>query len=223
MTQNRNIEFTMDTPLDDIIFWLPFFNAEPKDIKILMHIGMRLKKEKIIDYATHYCFNESGIMLKDKKQYSEALLCFDTALKTHPTNLDALVYKAEILYECKRYDEALQCCEIALTINRTTYDKYLDNQPIEFRPDSHSSARQILKMIHKHDDVVNNMRAKSLHDTARTLHRSGKLRESIKYYDDVLAMEPGNKIALLERMRILEELVVKLEDHNLECVAINAY
>ena len=218
------LPFTIDSPLEDIICQLPLFNAGLEDIETLIFVGKKLEEEMFEAHAAYYCFNQAGILLKHKELYSNALLCFNATLKIHRANIDALVYKAEILCKYERYDEALQCCEIALAINPHTYAEDLQCQGIELVTDPYPLARQLMKTIRKHfDDVAKIAYAKSLHGTARMLHRTGKLRESIKCYDDMLAIEPGNKIALLERMRTLEELVVKLDEHHLECVATNAY
>lgn len=49
---------------------------------------------------------ERGLVLRERRQYEEAIDAFDRTLEIDPSSRDAWNYKGDVLEKLKRYDEA---------------------------------------------------------------------------------------------------------------------
>lgn len=56
-----------------------------------------------------------------RKQFAEALCCYEHVLCISPRNIDAWYKKNGVLSAMKRYEESIWCCQKALLLNRTNY------------------------------------------------------------------------------------------------------
>ena len=66
------------------------------------------------DLATDW--DEKGERLANSGNYAQALDCFDKAVKMHPQNSAAWVFRAVVLIHLDRYEEAVASCNKALII-----------------------------------------------------------------------------------------------------------
>jgi len=75
------------------------------------------------DLATDWY--EKGERLANSGNYAQALACFDKAVKMHPQDSAAWVFRAVVLIHLERYEEAVASCNKALTIQPTDKQAWL--------------------------------------------------------------------------------------------------
>ncbi len=85
-------------------------------------MGLFDRRPDYDDYLESCKFVSKGNSYIDRKQYEEAINCFDIAISFYEKNDTAWLNKAFAFNNLGRYEEALKCCEKALSANPKNMD-----------------------------------------------------------------------------------------------------
>ena len=160
----------------------------------------------------------------EKKNYGEAIYCFDKAKEITNKNSSqpiayALINKGESLYRLKKHEDSLKCYEDALTESR----KACDTNPI----DSHAWTFQGIslyklgwfdKALKCFDKVIEDINPKfdlAWYHRGYVLNYSGKHEEAIKYYDEATKLNQTDADYLIGKGVSLYE--VGKDDEAVKC------
>jgi len=107
---------------EDLCYNLAFKFAQSKNPKVLTLCDSLLKHDTIEKKAEPWYFK--GIYYNAINEKSKALECFNKAIQSDYSFLDAYMDKGQVLYDQKKYAEAISVFQLALKVSAAYADAY---------------------------------------------------------------------------------------------------
>lgn len=192
------------------------------------------KKPQLIYEAED--FNQKGDNLRERKQFAEALVAYEAALKIQPLSYDSLFCKAYVLGKLGRDEESLAAYEAVLTL-KPRCDASLNNKGYHLyklgRYEEALVAYEAGLNINLKDEVLLNNKGDTLAQLKRyqealvayeaclkirpkdsallnnkgdTLNELGRYEEALVAYEAALQFQPSNFAYLNKKAQILQKL-----------------
>ena len=107
---------------EDLCYNLAFKFAQNKNPKVLTLCDSLLNHDTIEKKAEPWYFK--GIYYSNINEKAKAIECFDKAIQSDYSFLDAYMDKGQVLYDQKKYAEAINVFQLALKVSATYADAY---------------------------------------------------------------------------------------------------
>ncbi|MDY6865113.1 MAG: tetratricopeptide repeat protein, partial [Halobacteriota archaeon] len=152
------------------------------------------------------------------QRYEEAIRCCDKALEIDPEDANALYIKGLTLYNLGRNEEAIRCCDKALEIDPSYINAKKGKKTVEEKLKGKNSSKKpvasIKKTIRKPSpssksttqDTIGGKTASEWENEGETLRKSGIYEETIRWFDKVLEIDPGDDDAWTQKGLALRNL-----------------
>jgi len=107
---------------EDLCYNLAFKFAQSKNPKVLALCDSLLHRQTMEKKAEPWYFK--GIYYNNINEKARALECFDNAIQSDYSFIDAYMDKGQLLFDQKKYSEAISVFQLALKISATNADAY---------------------------------------------------------------------------------------------------
>ena len=133
-------------------------------------------------------------VLRELKQNTEAMSCYDELLQVEPNNLRLLTHKASTLSELKRFEDAMTIYDSVLKSSQTHYEALMGKAEVLEKQNEWNSALAI------YENMLKNQRkrdSKVILRKAFVLTKLGYFDDVVNLCNEVLEKEPNDTVALL--------------------------
>lgn len=202
-TKHYNIALTRSEENEDILssllnIWLQKVAQNPNDPESHANLGAIYQKQgdytKALDeYKLAEKLNPSnpttrlnlGTLYQIKKEYDSAIEAYNSVLALYPNNAFAHLYKAQCLQAKGLKDESLVEYKLAMKADPKNQD--IKAEMYDLLKDT-MTPEEIMAYLYANSGDMN---ASTYYRFAWDLHKSGKIKDSIKFYEQTIKLDPN--------------------------------